>query len=594
MSRSPEPETLIDLAQDKIAVIDEAGRFRYLNAATRDLLGFDPDELVGTDAFDLVHPDDVDRVRAAFEDLVVDGARPDAPLEYRYRTADGDWVWFRSRVFPPVETGLDGYALSSRDVTLEVESRRRLETIASTSPDVLWMFSADWSELLFVNGAAESVFGIDPETLEGRPRAFLEAVHPDDRADVECAMERLSAGDPTNLDYRIGSPDGPTTWVRVPARPVREDGEVVAVTGFARDVTDEYRRERQLTVMDNLLRHTIRNDMNIVDGTAERIADRVKDAVSAATTATEGGDAVPADVDLAELAADLIDHAETVRRVADDLLTTAEKQRGVIDLLREHESPQPLRVAPLVERAVADAVDDAGEAPVDVSVACPDDVRAFTHPELDYAIAELIENAIEHAEAAPTVEIEVTAPADRVEIAVRDNAPPIPPAERDPITDRWKMDDLRHTGGMGLWLVYWIADRSGGDLAFDAGADGNEVTISVPDADPSSPADDRGPPPVSEVRPAAAEPDGGETAPAAGSEAVASESTDIGSVAAEPADTESVAAEPADTESVAAEPADTESVAAEPAGPDPDDPDPAGPDPDDPDPDDPDAAPGPP
>jgi hypothetical protein len=307
--------------------------------------------------------------------------------------------------------------------------------------------------------------------------------------------------------------------------------------------------------MDNLLRHTIRNDMNIVDGTAERIVKQVDDAVAAASTATEGVEAVPADVDLAELAADLIDHAETVRRVADDLLTTAEKQRGVIDLLRQHESPQPLRVAPLVERAVADAVGDAGEAPADVTVSCPDDARAFTHPELDYAIAELIENAIEHAEAAPTVEIEVTAPADRVEIAVRDNAPPIPPDERDPITDRWKMDDLRHTGGMGLWLVYWIADRSGGDLAFDAGADGNEVTISVPDADgdPSFPAADRGPPPVSEVRSAAAEPDGGATAPAAGSEAVTPDTTDAESVAAEATDAESVTSESVTSESVTSE-----------------------------------------
>ncbi|MDB2276878.1 PAS domain-containing protein, partial [Halorubrum ezzemoulense] len=70
MSRSPEPETLVDLAQDKVAVIDEKGRFRYLNAATRELLGFDPDALVGTDAFDLIHPDDADRVRTAFEALV--------------------------------------------------------------------------------------------------------------------------------------------------------------------------------------------------------------------------------------------------------------------------------------------------------------------------------------------------------------------------------------------------------------------------------------------------------------------------------------------------------------------------------------------
>ncbi|ELZ43768.1 PAS/PAC sensor protein [Halorubrum californiense DSM 19288] len=580
MSRLPEPETLIDLAQDKVAVIDETGRFRYLNAATRELLGYDPDDLVGRDAFELIHPADVGRIRDAFDALVAGDGRPDAPLEYRYATADGDWVWFRTRVFPPAGTGLDGYALSSRDVTLEVESQRRLETIASTSPDVLWMFDAGWSELLFVNGAVEPVFGIAPETLERRPRAFLEAVHPDDRDRVERSMERLSAGEQTNIDYRIGSPDGPTTWVRVPARPVTEDGEVIAVAGFARDVTDEYRRERQLTVMDNLLRHTIRNDMNIVDGTAERIADRVDDAVAAPSA----NGAAPPDIDLSALADDLVDHAETVRRVADDLLTTAEKQRGVIDLLRQHERPQPLRVAPLVERAVADALDDASDSPADVSVACSDELRAFTHPELDYAIAELIGNAIEHAEAPPTIEVEVTAPADRIEIAVRDDAPPIPSAERDPITDRWKMDDLRHTGGMGLWLVYWIADRSGGDLAFDAGSDGNEVTISVPDADcdPSFSAADRGPPPVSDVRPAPAEPDGGATGPAVDSEAVSPGPTDAESTNTEPTDTEPVATDVADREPTDREAAaDRESTAdREPIG--------------DGDPDDPDAAPGPP
>ena len=507
MSRSPEPETLIDLAQDKIAVIDERGRFRYLNAATEDLLGFDPGSLVGTDAFELVHPEDVDRVRRLFEAAVRDGSQPDGPLEYRYATADGDWLWLRTRVYPPAETGIDGYALSSRDVTLEVESRRRLETIASTSPDVLWMFTADWSELLFVNEAAEPVYGVDRETLRERPRTFLEVVHPDDRPAVEDAMQRLSAGESTNLDYRIGTADEGMRWVRVPARPVVEDGEVVAVTGFARDVTDEYRRKRQLTVMDNLLRHTIRNDMNIVDGTAERIAERADDALSAADSPGDGAGTVePA----ADVAADLIDHAETIRRVADDLLTSAEKQRGVIDLLRRKEPPKPLRVASLVETAVDDALADCDAAAAEVSVSCPDDLRAFTHSELDYAIAELVANAIEHAEAAPRVEVEVTAPADRVEIAVRDNAPPIPADERDPITDRWEMDDLTHTGGMGLWLVYWIADRSGGDLTFDADGDGNEVTISVPDADCNpGPAAGRRDSSRGAADPTAAEPDGG-------------------------------------------------------------------------------------
>jgi len=92
---------------------------------------------------------------------------------------------------------------------------------------------------------------------------------------------------------------------------------------------------------------------------------------------------------------------------------------------------------------------------------------------------------------------------ESIEVSIRDNCPPIPVEERYVITDRWEMDDLRHTGGMGLWLVYWVANRSGGDLTFDTHADGNVVTLSVPNAkcgtinedprgdDPVKPPDDR-------------------------------------------------------------------------------------------------------
>jgi len=524
----PDPESLLNLTRDKVVVLDGDGNYRSLNAATTEVIGFEPDELVGTDAFSLVHPDDEARLRERFA-LVVAGEREsDDPIEYRYATADGGWVWLRTRVHTPAETGVDGYVLTSRDVTREVESRRRLETIASVSPDVLWMFSSDWSELLFVNDAVEQVYDVPKERVRRDPEVFLDAIHSDDRPYVERAMKRLSAGEPIAIDYRIGQADETTRWVRVPGQPVVESGEVVAVTGFARDVTDEYRRDRQLAVMDNLLRHTIRNDMNVVDGTAERIADRVAAAAAFdpdawltddATTgeaathdewADDGDAPVPpcSPTELAECGADLVEHAETIRRVASDLLTTAEKQRGVIDLLRQRGSPRPVAIAPVVEEAVEMVTDDWGgenalevrhgdpadEAPVGdlpvgdaddesvptVSVSCSGDMQAFTHPEIDYAIAELVENALEHAESTPRVRIGVAETGDLVEISIRDNCPPIPTEERYVITDRWEMDDLRHTGGMGLWLVYWVAKRSGGDLSFDTHPDGNVVTLAVP------------------------------------------------------------------------------------------------------------------
>ncbi|WP_049984514.1 PAS domain-containing protein [Halorubrum sp. BV1] len=547
MCQRPDPGTLIDLAQDKVVVLDADGVYRYCNAAVVDLLGFEPDELIGADAFDLVHPEDRERVRAAFDAIVAGERETDEAIEYRYSTADGEWIWLRTTVYAPPETDVDGYVLTSRDVTKEVESRRRLETIASASADVFWMFSADWSELLFVNDAVEEVYGVSVETLEREPQSFLRAVHPDDRPYVERAMNRLSNGDSTHVDYRLGTDEGATTWVRVPGEPVVEHGEVVAVTGFARDVTEEYRRERQLAVLDNLLRHTIRNDMNIVDGTAEQIADRVADASGSSDDADSDHDrardtAGPLPVDAADA---VTEHVETIRRVADDLLTTAEKQRGVIEMLHQRRSPHPVSLRPAVETAVEmvadgvsgpivvdckestgasadgtgargspdggtvgpsgsrhDGVDDLGTGATGsessaggseahaadgavprLVASCPSDVSAFTHPEIDYAIAELVDNAVEHAASTPAVQIDVTVSADTVDIAVWDNCEPIPPEERSAVTDRWEMDALNHTDGMGLWLVYWIADRSGGDITFDTHEGGNVVTLSLPNAD---------------------------------------------------------------------------------------------------------------
>jgi K+-sensing histidine kinase KdpD len=200
--------------------------------------------------------------------------------------------------------------------------------------------------------------------------------------------------------------------------------------------------------------------MNVVLGTASRIADR-----ASATLAADASSAVHTDV-------------ETIRRAATGLLTTAEKQRDVIDLLCRERAPRPVAVEPAVRRAVdaARALEPTGE----ISSTCPPGATALALPELEDALAELVENAVRHADGRPNVHVDVTVTETTVTVAVVDNCPPVPPTERHVIADRWEVDHLRHTAGMGLWLVYWVADRSGGRLSFDTHETGNVVTLSVP------------------------------------------------------------------------------------------------------------------
>ena len=459
MDRSDLFGLLLDQAQDKIALLDEGGTYTYVNAAAERILGFEPDELVGEDVFEFVHPEDVDTVRSEFYRMLrTDGFREET-IEYRYRTSDGSWVWLESRMSNLTDEKLDGYVVSSRDVTDRVRAQReraetvsRLEGIAAVSGDVLWMFDADWSELLFINAAYEEIFGGSIETVYADSSAFLDAIHPQDRPAVEEAMARISAGQSIELEYRVNPDEEYKRWVWVQGEPITEDGEVVRVAGFVRDITDRRRRERQLIVMDNLLRHNLRNDLNVVLGQADLIDDEFPAAA---------------------------DHTDVIRRVGEELLQSAEKEREIIDLLTDQQWREPIDV----RESVATSVESVRQRYPDsvIEVAALESVVVQGRPELERAVTELLENAVQHCEDAnPTVQVRLQRAGDDAELVVEDDGEPIPAIEADVLTgDHDDMTNVYHSSGLGLWLVYWAVELSNGQITVDSGDDGNRIAVSL-------------------------------------------------------------------------------------------------------------------
>ncbi|MCC6170933.1 MAG: PAS domain S-box protein [Gammaproteobacteria bacterium] len=85
---------LVEKCHDLITVLSRDGVIEYQSPACRRRLGFGPDELVGQNAFDYVHPDDLAELRRRFTAFL---AGPDdvaaAPVEARFRHAQGGWCW---------------------------------------------------------------------------------------------------------------------------------------------------------------------------------------------------------------------------------------------------------------------------------------------------------------------------------------------------------------------------------------------------------------------------------------------------------------------------------------------------------------------
>lgn len=80
----------VDRLSDMISAHAPDGTYRFASAAARELLGYEPEELVGTWAYDLFHPDDVPKVTDVHRS-VLDGAP--ATVVYRLRRKSGEYTW---------------------------------------------------------------------------------------------------------------------------------------------------------------------------------------------------------------------------------------------------------------------------------------------------------------------------------------------------------------------------------------------------------------------------------------------------------------------------------------------------------------------
>jgi signal transduction histidine kinase len=211
-----------------------------------------------------------------------------------------------------------------------------------------------------------------------------------------------------------------------------------------------------LSVLNRVLRHDIRNDVNVIEGYADRIAENgateryVRAIERRATRITERADQAR----LAE---------RTVRGDVDV---------GVVDL------------CPEVERAVEAVRGRYPEA--DVETATPAEAPVRANDLVGTALSNLVENAVEHNPAeTPRVDVRVESDGDDYVVTVADDGPGIPEHELEAFEAEVE-SALRHSSGMGLWLSNWIVEYAGGGVDIDSSEAGATVRIRLPRACPKT------------------------------------------------------------------------------------------------------------
>ncbi|MFD1645264.1 histidine kinase N-terminal 7TM domain-containing protein [Haloarchaeobius litoreus] len=119
-------QTLIENASDIVAVLDVDGTVRYQSPSTKQVLGYDPEELVGENAFEYIHPEDRDELATEFAKGVEENRTIDR-VEYRIQHADGSWRVHESAARNLLDDPtVEGIVVNTRDVTERIEREREL------------------------------------------------------------------------------------------------------------------------------------------------------------------------------------------------------------------------------------------------------------------------------------------------------------------------------------------------------------------------------------------------------------------------------------------------------------------------------------
>jgi diguanylate cyclase (GGDEF)-like protein/PAS domain S-box-containing protein len=233
--------SLVENARDVIHVINPDATTRYITPSVRRLLGWDPEELVGRNALDLVHPDDLPRVMQVLRmDRDVPGTA--GTIEFRAPHRDGSWRVFeaigKNLVDDPV---VNGIIVNSRDVTerhrAEQESAR-LAAFPRQNPYPILECGRD-GEVMYLNPAAERLVG---ELSLGSARGLL----PDEHGALVHACARTGEG-VRGVEVRVGR--------RVLAWTYHPQPAVGTVHLFGEDITDRKR------VQERLLHHAMHDSL---------------------------------------------------------------------------------------------------------------------------------------------------------------------------------------------------------------------------------------------------------------------------------------------------------------------------------------------
>lgn len=325
------------------------------------------------------------------------------------------------------------------------------ETLVGRISDVITVVNGE-GVIQYQSPSSKPVKGWEPDELIGEH--ILEYIHPEDRDRVEEMFGKLR-GEVGYIDdeieFRFQSGSGEWIWLAATGSAPEDEQEIDGYITISRDITPRKEAEQdleterdRLAMLNQIVRHDIRNDMTVILGWAEELD--------------------------AKLSTDK-------RAILSNITTAAEHTRDLTAAVRdlaallESDDPslEPIDIGQVLQHEINQLESGYSAQVTSLTVtggdSLPESVSVKGTTLLRSVFGNILNNAVFHSDTETVeIDIDVTVTEDTVRVAIADNGPGVPDDQKDAVFGRGEKGLDSPGTGLGLYLVDNLIDTYGGEV----------------------------------------------------------------------------------------------------------------------------------
>ena len=262
--------SLVENGNDLIVMFNEDFKVTYRSPSNSKVTGWTDDDIMGANAINVVHPDDLKYV-AAYSQKVLNNPGVHIDFSFRMMTKDCKFIWVEGVTINMLDDKhINAIVSNFRDVTDKKQqqdslaaSERKYKALIENSNDLITLFD-EMFRVIYRSPSSSKVTGWTDEEIMGE--GVADKVHPDDIDSTYKLIQQViqQPDSPVHFQVRCLNKVGEYRWVSGSMVNRLYDKDIKAIVCNYRDITDEKTAQDKLAASELRLRTLLENGNDFV------------------------------------------------------------------------------------------------------------------------------------------------------------------------------------------------------------------------------------------------------------------------------------------------------------------------------------------